>query len=101
MCRNRTDGASIKKFCDSYGQARETILRILHQHLVLPIDNGIYPTSDENKCILKNMDRLRSNLYLTLDQLNMRFPKVFNECCLNRMCKHTKDFLKSLSKDKQ
>ena len=101
ICRARTNGTSIKELCNIYGHERKTILRILHQHLVLPIDNGLLPTSDDKKHILKNMDRLRSNPYLTLDQLNMRFPKVFNECCLNRMRKHTKDFLKSLSKDKQ
>merc|ERR1711895_86711 len=84
ICRNRTDGASINKLCDSYGQTRETILRILQQDLVLPIDNGLYPTSDDKKCIIKNMNRLRSNPYLTLEQLNMRFPMEFNECVLNR-----------------
>ena len=88
-------GAPINKLCDSHGQTR--ILRILLQNLVLPIDNGLHPTSDNKKFILKNMKRLRSNPYLTLEQINIRFPEVFNECVLNRNHKHTKEFLKSLS----
>ena len=100
ICRNRSDGSSIKELCDSYGHDRETILRILHQNLVLPVDNGLFPTSDNKKKVLKMMDALKSNPYLTLDQLNMRFPKVFNECCMNRIRKHTSEFLISLSKDK-
>ena len=100
ICRDRSNGSSIKELCDSYGHGRETILRILHQHLVLPVDNGLFPSGGDKKKILKKMDALKSNPYLNLDQLNMRFPKVFNECCMNRMRKHTKDFLISLTKDK-
>ena len=95
ICGNRTDGASIMKLCVIYNQTRETILRILQQNLVLPIDNGLYSTSDDQKCIIKDMKRLRSNPYLTLEQLNMRFPEVFNECVLNRNLRNTKVFLKS------
>ena len=100
ICRNRSNGSSIKELCDSYGHGRETILIILHQNLILPVDNGQFPTGGNKKHILKKMDVLRSNPYLSLEQLNMRFPKVFNECYLNRMRKHTKDFLISLTKDK-
>ena len=99
ICRNRSDGSSIKELCDSYGHDRETILRILHQNLVLPVDNGLFPTSNNKKKVLKTMDALKSNPYLTLDQLNMRFPEVFNEFCMNRMRKNTREFLISLSKD--
>ena len=101
ICRNRTDGVSINKLCDSYGQSRETILRILCQNLVLPVDNGLYPTSDNKKRIIFDMKRLRSNPYLTLEQLNMRFPEVLNECVLNRNRRHTKEFVKSLSNNNQ
>ena len=41
MCRARTNWTSIKELCNIYGYERKTILRILHQHLVLPIDNGL------------------------------------------------------------
>ena len=101
ICRNRTDDVSIKMLCDTYDQTRETILRILQQNLVLPIVNGLNPTSGNKKCISKNMKHLRSNLYLTLEKLNMRYPEVFNECVLNRSRRHRKEFLKSLSNNKQ
>ena len=100
ICRDRSNGSSIKELIDSYGHERETIVKILHQNLILPVDNGQFPSGGNKKHILKKMDVLRSNPYLNLEQLNMRFPKVFNECCLNRMRKHTKDFLISLAKDK-
>ena len=83
----------LTKLCDSYGQSRETILKILRQNLVLPVNNGLYPTSDNKKCSIKDIERLRSNPYLTLEQINMRFPEVFNECVLNRNRRHTKVFL--------
>ena len=100
ICRDRSNGSSIKELVESYRHDRETILRILHQHLVLPVDNGLFPSGGDKKKILKKMDALKSNPYLNLEQLNMRFPKVFNECCMNRICKYTKDFLISLTKDK-
>ena len=99
ICRDRSNGSSIKELVDSYGHERETIVRILHQNLILPVDNGLFPSGDNKKQILKKMDVLRTNPYLNLDQLNMRFPKVFNECCINRMRKQTKEFLISLGKD--
>ena len=101
ICRNRTDGISINKLCDSYGQSREAILRILRQNLVLPVDNGLYPTSDNKKHIIFDMKHLRSNPYITLEQVNMRYPEVFNECVLNRNRRHTKEYFKSLSNNKQ
>ena len=100
ICRNRSDGSPIKELCDSYNQDRETILRILQQNLVLPVDKGLLPASKETKKkVLKMSNGLKSNPYLTLDQLNMRFPEVFNEFCMNRMRKNTREFLISLSKD--
>ena len=100
ICRNRSNGSSIKELCDNYGQDRETILRILKQNLVLPVDNGLHPTTKKtNKRVLRLMNALKSNPYLTLDQLNMRFPEVFNEFCMNRMHKNIRDFLISLSND--
>ena len=97
ICHNRTDRFSINKLCESYGQSREVILRILHKNLALPLDNGLYSTSDDKKRIIFDMKRLRSNPYITLEQVNMRFPEVFNECVLNRNRRHTEEFLKSLS----
>ena len=100
ICRNRSNGSSIKELCDNYGQDRETILRILQQNLVLPVDNGLLPTSKKTKKrVLMLSKGLKSNPYLTLDQLNMRFPEVFNEFCMNRMHKNIRDFLISLSND--
>ena len=100
ICRNRSNGCSIKELCDNYGQDRKTILRILKQNLVLPVDNGLHPTTKKtNKRVLRLMNALKSNPYLTLDQLNMRFPEVFNEFCMNRMHKNIRDFLISLSND--
>ena len=88
ICRNRSNGSTIKELCDSYGQDRKTILRILQKNLVLPVDNGLAPTSEKTKKkVLKTLNGLKSNPYLTLDQLNMRFPEVFNEFCMNRMRK--------------
>ena len=77
--RNRSNGSTIKELCDSYGQDRETILRILQKNLVLPVDNGLAPTSEKTKnMVLTRLKGLKSNPYLTLEQLNMRFPQVFN-----------------------
>ena len=100
ICRNRSNGSTIKELCDSYGQNRETILRILQKELVLPVENGLAPTSEKTKnMVLTRLKGLKSNPYLTLEQLNMKFPQVFNEFCMNRARKNTRQFLISLSKD--
>ena len=49
ICRNRSNGSSIKEHCDNYGQDRETILRIRQKNLVLPVDNGLAPTTEKTK----------------------------------------------------
>ena len=85
-CRNRTDGVSIGKLCESYGQSREIILRILRQNLAIPLDSGLCPTTDNKKreklekLVKKDMKHLSSNPYISLEQLNMRFPELFSEC---------------------
>ena len=100
ICRNRSNGSTIKELCDSYGQDREVILKILKKELVLPVDNGLIPTSEKMKdMVLKTLKGIKSNPYLTLEQLNMRYPQVFNEFCMNRARKNTREFLISLSKD--
>ena len=107
ICRNRTDGISIGKLCDSYEQSREVILKILRQNLALPLDCGLCPTSDNKKreklekIVRRDMKRLSSNPYITLEQINMRFQKLFSECVLNRNRKHTNVFVKSLSNNNQ
>ena len=107
ICRNRTDGISIGELCDSYDQSREVILKILRQNLALPLDCGLCPTSDIKKreklekIVKWDMKRLSSNPYITLEQLNMRFPELFSECVLNRNRKHTNEFVKSLSNNNQ
>ena len=100
ICRNRSNGSTIKELCDSYGQNREIILRILQKELVLPVENGLAPTTVKTKnMVSKTLKGIKSNPYLTLQQLNMRFPQVFNEFCMNRAHINTRKFLKSLSKD--
>ena len=98
--RNRSNGSTIKELCDSYGQDREVILKILQKELVLPVENGLVPSTQKTKTmVLKTLKGLKSNPYLTLEQLNMRNPEVFNEFCMNRARKNTREFLISLSKD--
>ena len=98
--RNRSNGSTIKELCDSYGQNRKTILRILQKELVLPVENGLAPTSQKTKnMVLKTLKGIKLNPYLTLEQLNMRFSHVFNAFCMNRAHINTRKFLKSLSKD--
>ena len=91
ICRNRSDGSTIKELCESYGQSRKTILRILQKELVLPVENGLAPTSEKTEnIVLTRLKGLKSNPYLTLEQLNMKFPQVFNEFCMNRTRKNTR-----------
>ena len=98
--RNRSNGSTIKELCDSYEQNRKTILRILQKELVLPVENGLAPTSQKTKnMVLKTLKGIKLNPYLTLEQLNMRFSHVFNAFCMNRAHINTRKFLKSLSKD--
>ena len=98
--RNRSNGSSIQELCDSYGQDRKAILGILQKELVLPVENGLVPTSEKTKkMVLMELKRIKSNPYLTLEQLNMRFSHVFNAFCMNRAHINTRKFLKSLSND--
>ena len=98
--RNRSNGSTIKELCDSYGQNRKTILRILQKELVLPVENGLVPTSEKTKkMVLMELKGIKSNPYLTMEQLNMRYPQVFNAFCMNRAHINTRKFLISLSND--
>ena len=98
--RNRSNGSTIQELCDSYGQDRIAILRILQKELVLPVENGLVPTCGKTKkMVLMSLKGLKSNPYLTMEQLNVRYPQVFNEFCMNRARENTRQFLISLSKD--
>ena len=97
ICRARGYGSTIKELCTSFGVKRKTVVRILRRKLILPVDNGHLPTDSGKHRILHMKKALRDNPYLTLEQINLRFPKIFNECCLERVRKLIKDFLRSLT----
>ena len=92
ICQARSDGSTIKELCTSFGLKRKTIVRILRRKLILPVDNGQLPTDSGKQRILHMKKRLESNPYLTIEQLNLRFPKIFNDCCLERVRKLTSEF---------
>ena len=97
ICWDRSNGSTIKELCTSFGLERKMVVRILHRKLILPVDNRQLPTDSDKQRILHMKKVLRSNPYLSLEQLNIRFPKIFNDCCLERVRKLTKDFLRSLT----
>ena len=99
ICRDRSNGSNIKELCTSFGLERKTVVRILRRKLILQVDNRQLPIDSDKQRILHMKKVLRSNPYLSLEQLNIRFPKIFNECCLERMQKFTKDFLRYLVRD--
>ena len=98
ICQARSNGSTIKELCSSFGLTRRMVVRILRRNLILPVDNGQLPTdsgrcpsSDEQRSILHMKKVLRSNPYLTIEQLNIRYPKIFNDCCLERLRQLTRD----------
>ena len=99
ICWGRSNGSTINELCSSFGLERKTIVRILRCELILPVDSTQLPTDSDQKRILSMKKALRSNPYLSLEELNMRSPMIFNECCLERYPKIIQDFLRSLAND--
>ena len=97
ICRARGYGSTINELCNSFGVKRKTVVRILRSKLILPVDNGHLPTDIDKHRILRKMDVLSKNPYLTLEQINLRFPNIYNECCLERVRNLIKEFLISLT----
>ena len=90
ICRARSDGLSIRQLCTSFGLERKMVLRILRRYLILPVEADSSRRLSRGRQSLKNV--LRDNPHLTLQQLNLRFPKIFNDCCLERIRKLTSEF---------
>ena len=90
ICESRSGGSSIRQLCRSFGLDRKMIVRVLRRHLILPVevDDSMHLSSGNQH--LKNI--LNDNPHLTLEQLNLRFPKIFNYCCLKRVRKLTSEF---------
>ena len=92
ICQARSNGLTIKELCTSFGLTRSMVVRILRRNLILPVDNSQLPTDSarcpsrgEQRSILHLKKVLRSNPWLTAEQLNIRYPKIFNDCCLERL----------------
>ena len=85
ICQARSSGSTIKEICSNFRLTRRMVVRILQRNLILPVDNGQLPTDSGKQCILHMKKVLRSNPFLSLKQLNIRFRKIFNDCCLERI----------------
>ena len=83
ICQARGKGSTIKELCTSFGLKRKTVERILQSKLILPA--GRCPSKNKQKSILHKMEVLRSNPFLSIEQLYIRYPKIFNYCCLERV----------------
>ena len=83
ICQARGKGSTIKELCTSFGLKRKMVERILRSKLILPA--GRCPSKNKQKSILHKMEVLRSNPYLSIEQLYIRYPKIFNYCCLERV----------------
>ena len=90
ICEARSDGSSIRQLCTSFGLDRKMIVRILRRYLILPVEADGSRRLSSGSQHLKNV--LNDNPHLTLEQLNLRFPKIFNYCCLKRVRKLTSEF---------
>ena len=96
ICRARGYGSTIEELCNSFGVERKTVISILRSKIILSAEKGYSPTDRDKRYILCKMGMLRSNPYLTLEQLNLRYPNIYNECCLERVRNLIKEFLESL-----
>ena len=90
ICESRSGGSSIRELCKSFGLDRKMVVRILRRYLILPVeaDNSKRLSSGNQRL----MDDLSKNLHLTLEQINLRFPKIFNYCCMERAQKVSSEF---------
>ena len=92
ICEARSGGMSIRELCKWFGLDRKMIVKILHRNLILPVDAGNRKRlSSRNQHLMKDLSK---NLYLTLEQINLRFPKIFNYCCIERAQKVSSEFYK-------
>ena len=92
ICQARSNGSTIKELCTSFGLTRRMVVRILRRNLILPVETSQLSTDsarcssrDEQHSILHMKKVLRSNPYLSIEQLYIRYPKIFNYCCLERV----------------
>ena len=90
ICEARCGGLSIRELCKSFGLERKTIVRILHRNLILPVEAVNSKRLSSRKQRL--MNHLSKNQHLTLEQINLRFPKIFNYCCMERAQKVSSEF---------
>ena len=89
ICQARGKGSTIEELCTSFGLKRRTVERVLRSKLILPA--GRRPSLNKQKSILHKIDILRSNPYLSMEQLYIRYPKIFNYCCLERVWQLTRN----------
>ena len=93
ICEARSRGSLINDICRNYDVGRRVVIRILHRNIILPVE----PNSDRFasrtswQSYLKKMKK-RSNKWITLEQLNLRYPMLFNECSLERLRRLRKTF---------
>ena len=80
ICEARSGGSSIRQVCKSFGLDRKMVVRILRRYLILPVE------ADGSRRLSSGSQRLKNDLndnpHLTLEQINLRFPKIFNYYCL-------------------
>ena len=95
ICEARSRGSLISDICRNFDIDRSVVIKILRRNLILPVEPNSYKfaSSEDWKYYLNKMLK-RISKWMILEQLNLRYPMLFNECCLERMRRLRKTLLK-------
>ena len=101
ICEDRSNGHSIEEICRRYGTTKSVVLKTIRRNLALPVQGERYSHVEE---WIQNFERIKKskNRWMSLERLNLSFPKLFKECWLERireLRRPTTKFLKKISKE--
>ena len=84
ICEDRSNGHSIEEICRRYGTTKSVVLKTIRRNLVLPVQGERYSHVEE---WIQNFERIKKskNRWMSLERLNLSFPKLFKECWLERI----------------
>ena len=101
ICEDRSNGYSIEQICRRHGTTKSVVLKTIRRNLVLSLQGERYSHVEE---WIQTFERIKNskNKWMSLERLNLCFPKLFKECWYERVRELRRPitkFLKKISKE--
>ena len=84
ICEDRSNGYSIEQICRRHGTTKSVVLKTIRRNLVLSLQGERYSHVEE---WIQTFERIKNskNKWMSLERLNLCFPKLFKECWYERV----------------